>query len=118
MTTEQQNIAIAEALGWKLHSELDETWCAPHQTDCPLVDELVPRPNYHGSLDACAEFEARLEREQRFRYVVMVGHLVKAGEKHQDGFTFTIMTAPAAIRCESYLRTIGKWCDSSTTQPT
>ena len=44
-------IAIAEEMGWHAHSELNNTWNAPHQV-CVLVAELIPLPPYTTSIDA------------------------------------------------------------------
>ncbi len=126
MTEEQINIAIAESLGWKLHSELDETWCAPHQSDCPLVNELVPRPNYTTSRDACAEFEAKLTKDREMEeYIWYLNRAHPTADIHYPyeygrrfaqelrREVFGIATSKPIQRCEAYLRVIGAWKESN-----
>lgn len=58
--------------------------------------------DFHGDLNACAQFEATLPEEQIKRlYVYHLASLMKPGE-------FTVM-APAPQRCEAFLRVHGKW---------
>jgi hypothetical protein len=54
MTPEEINAECARRIGWHWHSELKDTLCAPDQT-CPLVSELIPLPDFHGSMDAAME---------------------------------------------------------------
>ena len=102
MTPEAQNIAIAESLGYK-------RWCQ----DCAFSDA----PNYHSSLDACAEFEAKL-KENGARWVTYCNTLaLLCGGLHtDDGGSFvshmTAIDAPPNQRCEAYLRTLNLWKES------
>jgi len=112
MTEEQINIAIAESLGWKLHSELDETWCAPHQSDCPLVNELVPRPNYTTSLDACAEFEKSMDCTTCAIYSRTLRDKCDENPPSDVSAENYGWHASPKDRCEAYLRTMNLWKES------
>jgi hypothetical protein len=54
MTESEINAECARRIGWHWHSELKDALCAPDQT-CPLVSELIPVPNFHGSMDAAMQ---------------------------------------------------------------
>ena len=63
-------------------------------------------PNFHSSLDACAEFEKTLTTEKDRRAYKLA--LVKASTDGKgDWLTQIIATAPQ--RCEAYLRVKGLW---------
>ena len=115
MNPEQQRIAIADACGWKLHSELDKTWCAPHQTDCPLVAELIPLPDYPNDLNAMHEAESFIRNAQaQMRYasetLIAMGFddLVESSDLNVD-YCWHAMGATAAQRAKAFLKTLNLW---------
>lgn len=56
-------IKCAEIVGWKKHTELIDAGCSPEQSDCPLVANLVPLPDYIASADAALELVKWLEAQ-------------------------------------------------------
>ena len=114
------NLAVAESLGWTKPEGWGSAWpsridfrftnnrCAtfgvpPGKTYeqynyGPITDNLRPVPNYTGSLDACVEFEEKLDAAQYQRYL------------NEYCFTHNA-SATALYRCEAYLRVIGKWTE-------
>lgn len=124
MTPEAQNIAIAESLRWTSrkvpsdetvkaqgYDEFRHTWWTNPQ------GFTKPLPNYHGSLDACAEFEATLadtddDFGSRWQYIQELIEITGAEcmEAHRN--VFTVVNADAPQRCEAYLRAIWKWEES------
>jgi len=149
MTSEAQNIAIAESLGWTKPTGWGDAW--PSRTDCrftdnrcatfgvptgkayehyergPIQDNLRPIPNYHSSLDACAEFEEKLTEDDQQRNYAW--YLVQICDPHEQfrlwkspdelsiwemGLCdcFTCASAKPNQRCEAYLRTLKLWKES------
>lgn len=95
MTPEQINIAIAESVGWKCPNE----WWPNEQAS----------PDYYNDLNAIHEVMMQLrlkaEVERGFRWATLNELLYElCNYSHWD-----TAHATAAQRCESYLRTIGKW---------
>lgn len=102
MNPEQQRIAIAQSCGWKLHSELDKTLCAPHQTDCPLVAELITIPDYPNDLNAMHEAEKILFPASEIEWHNQLQNVC--------GCSWRVMIrATAAQRAEAFLRTLNLW---------
>jgi hypothetical protein len=98
MTPEQQNIAIAEALGRKADRPLTG-W---HDLGCNC-QECYPLPSYHSDLNACAEFESahiNATNESLYRNFLVL----QCGE-----WRYHRATAPQ--RCEAFLRAKGLWKD-------
>ena len=102
MNPEQQRITIAEACGWKLHSELDKTLCAPHQTDCPLVAELITIPDYPNDLNAMHEAEKMFRNAIYCRYISELCDLTIKDNN-------CMYMATAAQRAEAFLKTLNLW---------
>lgn len=103
MTNEQIRIAVAEACGLKLTS-VPPTWYDQHS-------RLIP--NYPTNLNACAEMEKMLDREQSQIYSNHLGEILLRDfiNKEQGGKLQHKWHATALQRCEAFLRTIGKWVD-------
>jgi hypothetical protein len=112
MTPELQRIRIAESIGWT------DITCGPFG-QCygtapfdPMMDDRqigMPIPNYHGSLNACAEMEKTLTDEQARSYRVMLmfnSYGPKAKFKSTEA---ALCHATSAQRCEAFLRMHGKW---------
>jgi len=117
MTEEQINIAIAESLGYKPEQDESGHWGLTHPTrsftkkgwwcrDYAFSDA----PNYYYSLDACAEFEAKLTKDQQYEYIELIAH---SKSDQLSGRIWRICSATATQRCEAYLRTIGAWKESN-----
>lgn len=111
MKPEEQNAVIHESLGWvrKSGSEIDgpcgkEIWAWTSwtrngvETGCPY--------DYHGSLDACREFENDAPHE----YWMELKRVTHCGI-HSNPFSMMVMFARAtsAQRCEAKIRQLGKW---------
>lgn len=128
------NVAIAKALGWtnirkehltftkggKLHAvpmgDVEIYMEVPDDPECS-GQVTVPRaiPNFHGSLDQCAIFEATLTEEQRAKYgeelyrFPDVGLHNESGDaidmSYRMGASFAMAKAPQ--RCAAFLRVKG-----------
>lgn len=108
LTPEQTNVLIAESLGWKKivfrgmikPFELDYIGVAPGKEGYSSW-----LPNFHGSLDACAKFEATLNPEEQMLYAGSLHGRAKSRHYlHQD---FDAITSTAPQRCRAYLKTKG-----------
>jgi len=91
MTPEQQNIAIAEVMGWTRHGCY---WLKPGSRNTRRL------PAYHSDLNACAEFEATLTGNEWDKYC-----------DHFGGSLRGCASATAPQRCEAFLRVKGLWRD-------
>lgn len=95
MTPEEINIAIADSLGvMKWSYALPKK--VPH---CDMLD-------YHSSLDACAEFEATMDKQEQSDYICALGGLCQEPDL-DDWAGVCFATAPQ--RCEAYLKLKGLW---------
>lgn len=113
MTKDQINQAIAELCGWTDgggKANWPDFGYGP--TSKPYPAEPEPPPDYHGSLDRCAEMEATLTEEEhnQFRQELQIITNPKP-EAYLDSFfdfrSFASATAPQ--RCQAFLRVKGKW---------
>ena len=104
MTPEEINIAIAKSLGW--HGNIknidDVVFGRPSNT----TDRYIPIPDYHSSLDACAEFEATMDKQEQSDYICALGGLCQEPDL-DDWAGVCFATAPQ--RCEAYLKLKGLW---------
>jgi hypothetical protein len=104
MTDEQINAAIAEACGWRevwRHQDASET--ASFVGTSP-DNKFLPVTNYCNDLNAMHEAEKAL-KEKRNHYIDTLGMMYK------DSWEFA--TATARQRAEAFLRTLGKWNEST-----
>ena len=109
MTDEQINAAIAETCGWTNVS-------ARHRSGrCPEADELYVGheflPDYCSDLNAMHEAESTLRRngpEFSRMLLELVGEAAGPGVLYAYG-SFSHVHAPARLRAEAFLRTLGKW---------
>jgi hypothetical protein len=119
MTIESQQIAIAEACGWKYTDNDPEQypyWLSPKgdsRYGNPLDANLFPKafPDYLGDLNAIHEAEKLVDID---RYVVNLCqvHGILQTElfyANSHGTMFLLLRSTAAQRAEAFLRTIGKW---------
>lgn len=99
MSPQEQNIAIAEACGWKRPFGNTGDWERP---DGSMARHLSI-PSYHSDLNACAEFEATLTPIQEEFYRLKLSSITHRGGRDRNVFA----TAPQ--RCEAFLRTLNLW---------
>jgi len=107
------NLALCEWLGWKPHSELDNRWCAPHQTTAPLVVDLIPLPNHitaAESLGRVHEVEKKLQN-QELAYQDNLAGIVDAGDEstywwEACHYRHRLITATARQRVIALLQTV------------
>ena len=106
MSPEEQQIAIAEALGYTQEEPwLDGKDCWSHKDHPPHVGFDVI-PDYLNDLNACHEFEIWLLGNHPDLRAVYRRILIEC--VGSDGL-YWMATAPQ--RCEAFLKTIGKWRD-------
>lgn len=107
MTQEEQRISIAKACGWEFRPASDgiPEWHRPDGSCC--LNGLVP--DYPQSLDAMHEAEKTLSGEHQIREYIKTLAFVRGGETYAGAY---LATAPQ--RAEAFLKTIGKWKDSTT----
>ena len=104
MTPQEQNIAIAEACGWKPKTYGPE-W---HQSETKL-------PSYTTDLNAMHEAEKTLIGPQAIFYERTIDSLVRGqattqpGDRYPKAASVCAWHATAAQRAEAFLKTIGKW---------
>jgi hypothetical protein len=104
MSPEEQQIAIAEALGYTQEEPwLDGKDCWSHKDHPPHVGFDVI-PDYLNDLNACREAEIGLLKNHPDLRAVYRRILIEC--VGSDGL-YWMSTAPQ--RCEAFLRTIGKW---------
>ena len=99
MTTEAQQIAIAEACGWK-----------PNPFEIDMRGQVFPQspPDYLRDLNAMHEAEKRLSASQLSAYVGELANAIINGE-NKTTLGNQMWHATAAQRSEAFLKTIGKW---------
>ena len=110
MTDQEINIALAEVRGWKRTSNSGSGWQAPD--GCP---DCYP-PNYCHDLNAMHDVwktaiapRASENLQTRWRY-----WLQSICRRDTDIYGFcSVSNAIARQRAEAFLRTFGKWSDSS-----
>jgi hypothetical protein len=102
MTPEAQQIAIAEACGWKPN---------PFQMD--MRGQVFPQspPDYLNDLNAMHEAEALLDRHEAKLFEEKLFNILESEVMHTGGFA--LIHATAAQRAEALLRTLGKWKETS-----
>jgi hypothetical protein len=114
MTTNEINIAIAEACGWSRTKEADGSWtiksasgegCNYYPQDIEAAMQLANVPNYLNDLNAMHEaekvfFASGVPASRWEAYDNMLA---------QSCGGFARAHATAAQRAQAFLRTIGKW---------
>lgn len=79
--------------------------------DVTMIPE--PAPNYHGSLDACAEFEKKMLSRERNDYMDQLCVVMYLHPKHFDviatNSAVKMICATAAQRCEAFLKCRSLW---------
>ena len=101
MTKKEMRIAIAEACGWERFVPQNPS-VYMHRSDS-LEAHIVP--NYPEDLNAMHEAEKKLSLEER--------HICDRERRMVSVGEWLVPTATVGQRAEAFLRTIGKWKDSS-----
>ena len=102
MTPEKQQIAIAEACGWRPDSR-GLGWLSPQ--GC-----YDPEPEYLTDLNAMHDAEKVLTDEQDLEYSEALEQVVEGRFMANNAEDMRrLRSATAAQRAEAFLRTIGKW---------
>lgn len=117
MTDQKINVAIAEACGWEFEPSRDvngkarpEAWVSPNGeriwTDNPI-------PDYANDLNAMRDAEMTFDGQSKafFYFDEIRATILRHAGLSLNGCVgnFRFLTAPARIRAEAFLRTIGKW---------
>jgi hypothetical protein len=115
MTQEQKRIAIAEACGWRLFSQIKNLWAPPRcvvEYDC----DACPLPDYFSDLNAMHEAEKVLNDVQKERFVFWLNHLHPSADIHYSEIekdirleVFSLVSATATQRAEAFGRTLNLW---------
>lgn len=127
MSPEEQRIAIAESVGWKLSMG---TWYRPNFTclhikrPCSDGDVNIYPPDYLNDLNAMHEVTSRMTVKQKCQFADYLYNnsgkdiLDYSGVYYPGEYptidlecVFCVANATAAQRAEAYLKTIGKWTD-------
>ena len=109
MKPEAQQLAIAEACGWKKYDNPHENdW---HRYSAPIgTSPFLGRhalPDYFNDLNAMHEAEKMLTEEQRIAYSDCTYDIALKAQKETGKWRWISLTA--AQRAEAFLRTLGKW---------
>jgi hypothetical protein len=121
MTHEEINVAIAEFFGWKRSTYAKEgrpgigdypVWVTPIGNICDDFSDSGSYPFSYYNLNSIHEAEKLLTAEQRTDYTSKIARYLK--DTSFDGLyylitDFDMMHAPASLRAEMLLKTIGKW---------
>jgi len=81
--------------------------CSPKQKGVRFYTPLA-LPNYYSSLDACAQFEATLNKDERYRYYTAACQIINEDNRTTpfwcgvSPFHYITMTAPQ--RCLAFLK--------------
>jgi hypothetical protein len=104
MNEQEQNIAIAESMGW---TEIEDCTCTPRCKRGKKPDDKYSKwhlPSYTTDLNACHEFEETLSDSEYEQYAE---RLIECGEVLNN--PRLTLSACAGDRCENYLKTKGLW---------
>lgn len=113
MTNDEQRIAIAEVMGWKLWPIVGWT---PPGTEPPFtLGSYPPLPNYPNDLNAMHEAWKSSPRELRRKHTEVLFAVVcrdsgwNPANGTNDEIDELVENATAPQRAEAFLRTLGKW---------
>ena len=107
MNKEAQRIAIARVCGLKIRKVIYNKGTA----EVWVSEGREPIPDYLGDLNAMHEAESTLHRngpEFSRMLLELVGEAAGPGVMYAYG-SFSHVHAPARLRAEAFLRTLGKW---------
>jgi hypothetical protein len=103
MSPEAQQIAIAEACGWKPH--YSNNGFGEHPVYAP--QQMIRIPDYLNDLNAMHEAEKVLTRKQVSHYGELLSE--SANRTYDYPASYLVATATAAQRAEAFLRTLNLW---------
>lgn len=95
MKPEDQNIAIATKLGWRINNGM---WHHPDGTPIGFI------PEFTRDLNAIHEAEEVLDYDQQEYFLLFIG-----AYKHESDAPWDTCHATAAQRCEAFLKTLSLW---------
>lgn len=101
MKPEAQNIAIAQACGWR-KSSFNNQWLVPKE---PKEDSFFIG-NPLNDLNAMHEAEKLLKSEQHFTFQVELARVINTTTYPLN---FALLHATATQRAEAFLRTLNLW---------
>ena len=101
MNEQEQNIAIAESMGWTQVRPMDDY----SQCGMSPCKRMGYTSNYTSDLNACHEFEDAMTDEQYETYAIMFCDEAE----NSDENTRLVLSAKPSSRCTKYLKTICKW---------
>jgi len=115
MTPTEQQIAIAEACGWRLIEDkykdgtsAGKSWVSPDGIGRNL-------PDYVNDLNAIHEAEKTLNEDQQYDFAWNLDNITPDFVSQGDGINwevvFALAHATASQRAEAFLHTVGKWKD-------
>lgn len=111
MTPEAQQIAIAEACGWKLewrNINGRNVRSAVRRVQM-WVFQQEELPDYLNDLNAMHEAEKLLKSEQHFTFQVELARVINTTTYPLN---FALLHATATQRAEAFLRTLNLWTES------
>ena len=114
MTTEEKNIKICEALGWRrefIHGNGvdDYVWIDPLNQRAWFADGTC-LPNHFADLNACHEMEKVLDEKQEWKYLAKLVAQVSIGKEHTVSWNRErTYHATAAQRAEAFGLTLKLW---------
>lgn len=121
MKPNEINLTIAELCGWRVVSSLEdglywlETLSGSTNGYKQGISEdhawAVCCPNYHASLDACAQFEGTLTGD-KCNYLEVLCEVTGASPRDRVFLCNEVVCSTAPQRCEAFLRMHGKWIDN------
>lgn len=115
MTTEQINIKIAEACGWRFITKdsFNQELCGIPPDEEAKDRNLMDLPNYHSDLNACHDMERTLTDAQAQLHFdnlrQVTGSTLETLGVIYGNCHFLMYNATAPQRCEAFLRTLNLW---------
>jgi hypothetical protein len=102
MTPEAQQIAIAEACGWK-----------PNPFEMDMCGQVFPQspPDYLNDLNAMHEAEALLDRYEAKLFEEKLFNILESEVMHTG--EFALIHATAAQKAEAFLKALNLWKEAS-----
>lgn len=109
MTDQEQNIAIAEACGWKrveIPEKIYLLWkfISPSGREQVAIHWLDVIPDYVHDLNAMADARKTLNDDQRVEFIDWL-----RSDSNSYASLWDLADASAQKQAEAFLRTIGKW---------
>jgi len=110
MKAEAQNRAIAEKCGWESYHRSFIGVGSMECWKCSTLTRYNLPPHYYSDLNACAEMEATLAKDNLENYCQTIVELVLP-ELPRPTYKIrrALVFATASQRCEAFLRVHGLW---------